>query len=728
MLASGSQDFKIRLWKFTTTTTTATATTATTTTTTTTTTTIASNILEEIEDDDDDEEDVLDKDEEDYEEHESRMEILWQSFDQNKDNEPKQRVTSVSLEALLLGHEGPVTAIQWYNPTYNHNHNNNNNNNNHDNNHSKDESPPLVLLSSSMDRSILLWSASEDDGIWTPISRVGSAGGILGGSIGSTLLGYVNVQIIMVPTTRNNSNNTHWLVGQAYGGALHMWRKDDLTTMTTTGTQQAATQHWKATPCVTGHFDGVTDLCWESTFGSYLLTVSGDQTCRLWAPVETADSTANNTTKKDAAESVWVEVARPQVHGYNLSAVTSLSCPSHRHWMVSGADEKELRILDAPMTTLRMLQAIQPAATSPAPGHEENDKENRDTLVTDSIDRVERAYIPSLGLSNKATAADGAEEDVQDAEDGNPQQQKTVTLPSERDLGALSLWLETRKMFGHNTELFCVTSTLEAKTASANHEPEDEFPILVASAAKARDVEAAAIRIWNPNSGECLQTLTGGHKSTVATLSFSPDGGKYLASSGKDRRLCLWKHRGGSTATDDQPLYVLAAAKDTAHKRIIWCVHFCPYDSSILASGSRDGNIKIWKVTEASDGVTVSMDQIFSFAPATLSPAKKPDAVTALAFAPLPLPQSKSALLALGFECGLMELWSIPTTPVDNSASELAPKLLHCFAPNLCHVATVSKLAWRPLRSDSNEKLVLASASADRGCRIFDIVPANLSL
>lgn len=604
MLASGSQDFKIRLWKFTTTTAQGTAISE---------AADAASQLENNENDDDEGNNAVE--EEDLEEHESRMEILW------KDSTDQPYQTSVSLEALLLGHEGPVTATQWY--------------------PSSSSSAEPILLSSSMDRSILLWSPSEDDGIWTPISRVGSAGGILGGSIGSTLLGYINVLI---------SPSSQWLIGHAYGGALHVWNK----------TNSQNPLQWKATPCVTGHFDGVTDLCWESTFGDYLLTVSGDQTCRLWAPVPTASA---------GEGPVWLELARPQVHGYDLSAVTSLSSSQHRHWIVSGADEKELRILDAPFTTVRVLQATQPSGTD-----KDGNKENV------AVERVERAYIPSLGLSNKATAADGAEEDVLDDVNEDNNKPKTVELPYERDLGALSLWLESRKMFGHNTELFCVTSTLEAKSAALQKGGDagaEEEALLVASTAKARDVDAAAIRIWNPHNGECLQTLSGGHKATVATLSFSPDGGRYLASSGKDRRLCLWKKQG-----EGEGLYALAAAKDSAHKRIIWSVHFCPFDSSLLASGSRDGNIKIWRLK---DGEALEMDTFFSFAPHTLNHVNKPDAATALSFAPLPVPGKEGhALLALGLECGLIELWLIPPT----SEGDLAPKLLHLFPHNLCHVAT----------------------------------------
>jgi hypothetical protein len=51
-------------------------------------------------------------------------------------------------------------------------------------------------------------------------------------------------------------------------------------------------------------------------------------------------------------------------------------------------------------------------------------------------------------------------------------------------------------------------------------------------------------------------------------------------------------------------------------------------------------------------------------------------------------------------------------------------------APFLCHIATVTKLAWRPFVTGNNDdesksskkvSLVLASSSMDHGCRIFEI-------
>ena len=641
-LASGSQDAKIRLWKFETTTITNPTDVVKT----------AEEFSRKVEDDDDANDDDDDEGEDDgaledkKEEGEARLEIYHESL-----------VTSVFLEALLIGHEERVTSVTWHpnpKPVYN---------------------QDLILISSSMDRTILIWSEHET-GIWTPISRVGSAGGILGGSIGSSLLGFLNTTIEPI--------NGDWLLGHGYGGALHFFsceqNHEEIANNTDmTIEERAALSPWRALPCVTGHFDGVTDLCWETASGDYLVTVSHDHTCRVWA--------STSTDKRDA----WIEIARPQVHGYNLSAITSLSTAEYPHLLVSGGDEKELRAFDATNAFIRLLKMT--SITSKA-------------NPQDAVERVERAYIPSLGLSNKATAADGAEEDTGGASESS------TKLPLERDLGAVSLWPEVRKLYGHSSELARLTSTVQAQTNGVC-EDSSLTELLVASSAKARDVETACIRIWDVKDNRCVQVLAGGHRSTVTALSFSPNG-KYLASSGKDRRLCLWERQAPSEDVTNTPVsFSLIAAVDSAHKRIVWGVHFCPFDSSMLASGSRDGSVKIWNLEKANQEQPTTMSQVFHFSPMTKASNGKAESVTALSFAPTRI--NGNALLALGLDNGIIELWTIPL----NGTVDQTPELVKCFEPMLCHISTVTKLAWRPKPSDG--RMVLASCSSDHGCRIFEI-------
>ena len=513
---------------------------------------------------------------------------------------------------------------------------------------------------------------------------VGNAGGILGGSVGSSLLGYLSASID--PCTGNT------LVGHAFGGAIHTWRLDDTELREQLASNdgsslstedRASLVHWRAKSCVTGHFGSVADLSWEASRGSYLLSVGRDQTCRLWTTVD----------------NVWLELGRPQVHGYDLASVVSLSTPDHPHLLVTGADEKEIRAFDAPRATLELLQ--QAAGITPWPD--------------DAVQRVERAYIPSLGLSNKATASEAAEEETPNEDDlaevsrENGHKNGNLCLPMERDLGAVSLWPEIRKLFGHNTELYCLTSTLTARTAPDFFATEKPSQILVSSACKARDVESAALRLWNVHQGTCHQVLSGGHKATVATMAFSPCG-TYLASSGKDRRLCLWKK---DSKTNQ---FQLAWAKESAHKRIIWSVHFCPWDPKCLVSGSRDGCLKIWQIQQDSDATGTVARAFSSFSP-SFALNGKPDAVTALSLRPTPL-KDGMALLAVGLESGRLEFWSIPT----RDSLDIKPSLL-CAAPlSVCHRAAISKLAWQPQRDgDDGVSIFLASSSLDHGVRIFKV-------
>ena len=96
------------------------------------------------------------------------------------------------------------------------------------------------------------------------------------------------------------------------------------------------------------------------------------------------------------------------------------------------------------------------------------------------------------------------------------------------------------------------------------------------------------IRLWDMETGECLQTLSG-HTNWVTNIAFSPDG-KILASCGGDRYIKLWDMTTGkSTYTLQQ------------HQGMLCSLHFSP-DGKLLASASNDCSVKIW---DADTGICV---------------------------------------------------------------------------------------------------------------------------
>ncbi len=219
-----------------------------------------------------------------------------------------------------------------------------------------------------------------------------------------------------------------------------------------------------------------------------------------------------------------------------------------------------------------------------------------------------------------------------------------------------------------------------------------------------------------------LYLLKNGHKSTVVSLSFSPSG-KFLASAGKDRRLCIWKR---NTDTKTMPVgFSLSAIVESAHKRIIWSVDFCPCNENILATGSRDGKLKIWRVSEEDEESSVAVKEICCFEPAYKGD-KKVVPITAIAFAPKTIKcnNEEHAILGVGLECGLIEVWAVP---IDSTLSGYCATLLHSMPLTNCHIDSIKKLAWQPLKpsdSDDTEQmnsfgLTLASCGIDHGLRIY---------
>jgi WD40 repeat protein len=78
--------------------------------------------------------------------------------------------------------------------------------------------------------------------------------------------------------------------------------------------------------------------------------------------------------------------------------------------------------------------------------------------------------------------------------------------------------------------------------------------------------------------------------------------------------------------------------------------------------------------------------------------------------------QDGSAVLAIGMESGNIELWAL-----GSNEDEASPcRLLVAVPSNLCHIADVKKIAFRP--HDVEEEIVFASCGMDNGVRIFSVL------
>lgn len=143
-----------------------------------------------------------------------------------------------SLESVLLGHDGWVYCVHW----------------------NKSENGVLQLLSSSIDKTLIIWQLNSDD-VWMEKIRVGEVGG--------NSLGFYGGKF---------SANGKSIMGHGYQGSFHIWHSvlenvnDGIETCT-----------WKPGTIVSGHFGDVRDIGWEPD-GQFLFSLSADQTTRIHAP------------------------------------------------------------------------------------------------------------------------------------------------------------------------------------------------------------------------------------------------------------------------------------------------------------------------------------------------------------------------------------------------------------------------------------------------------------
>ncbi len=254
---------------------------------------------------------------------------------------------SVTFDALLVGHDNWVTGVRWHPAA---------------SSQGQHVHQPAALLSSSADNSLILWTPTGTNpastthaafpafdatllssggarhargptnhilasSIWMPSERFGEVGG-------ASNLGFFGA--LWMPSSFSSSTAdprqpVSAVVAHGWGGSAHIW------TLSRPSASSSRVQ-WQVGDPVTGHFAAAKSVAWEPC-GDYLLSCSDDQTTRLHArPLQ------KFAQALDPRTATWHEVARPQSHGYDLHSVSWLD----RLNFVSAADEKVLRVFAAP--------------------------------------------------------------------------------------------------------------------------------------------------------------------------------------------------------------------------------------------------------------------------------------------------------------------------------------------------------------------------------------------
>ncbi|CEF65500.1 Elongator complex protein 2 [Strongyloides ratti] len=483
----------------------------------------------------------------------------------------------------------------------------------------------LAILTCSIDKFIMIWEPLDDRGVWLEEHRLGEIGGQAVGYYGATF-----------------GDNGDEVIANSYYGGLYCWKMNE-------------NEDWDSVIMPSGHSAPVTDVDWDPR-GNFVITCSNDQTTRIF-------SIYNNL--------VIGELSRPQMHGHNRTCLKVLSSDC----FISGGEEKIFRVFKAPTTFANSLANIL----------HKNPVELFDNYsnLTDY-----GAFVPSLGLSNKATNVSDEEMNVDD--DRNPvsnvndamssemaifssHPKNLTSLPTEDCLMQNTLWPEKFKLYGHGYEVFAIDSSPDKK--------------LIATACKASHLNFASVYIWDTETWKRKAELTC-HQLTVVGIKFSHSG-NYLLTCSRDRTWSIFKKE-NSDGTNWRLLARPEANSKNNHTRIIWYCDWAPNDQYFVTVG-RDKKFLIWKFE----------NEIVTFVKSYLHS----ESITAVAICPL-----DSSIIAIGLESGKVEVWKF----INND--------LECIISKKLHGKTVKRLRF-PISNKTalniqSTKPTLASVGDDHLLRI----------
>lgn len=469
---------------------------------------------------------------------------------------------SLTFEALLLGHEDWVYTLSW-----------------------RQDVEHLQLLSASADSSLALWEAETNSGIWVCTTRLGEISAQKGsttatGSTGGFWTG------LWSPTGEH-------IVCLGRTGSWRLWNYNK------------NLERWAQGIGISGHTKPVTDIAWAKD-GTYLLSAGSDQTTRLHAEW------------RRKGGSSWHELARPQIHGYDINCLDSIG----HDQFVSGGDEKLLRVFDEPRATAVLLQTLCGIRS----------------LIRKEM--PEAADIPVLGLSNKVIEQTGSEKhDISDVKDNQGLENSLMivsgnTFPatpiSEDRLSRHTLWPETEKLYGHGHEISAVACSNDGS--------------IVATACKASSIDHAVIRLYSTQKWREVKPSLTAHSLTVTCLRFSSDD-RYLLSVGRDRQWVVFE-----VEEPGSEVYHIKHKNSKGHSRTILAASWAPLQAGVVfATAGRDKVTRLWK--QKLDGIDCS---------ATLAASSPVTAVDIL-----PRYVNGSIIVASGTETGEVSVYILGTSTIE---------------------------------------------------------------
>ncbi|CDO96364.1 unnamed protein product [Kluyveromyces dobzhanskii CBS 2104] len=524
---------------------------------------------------------------------------------------------AINFEALIMGHDDWISSLQWH-------------------------KTKLQLLTSTADTAVMVWEPDTVSGIWICSSRLGEL----------------------------SSKGASTATGSSGGFWSCMWFEHDgrdfVLTNGKTGSWRIWTSSdgllWDQNLGITGATKSVTDIAWSNS-GEYLLSTSLDQTTRLFAEWK---YDAHGGKREPSS---WCEMARPQIHGYDMLCVEPISNTR----FVSGGDEKILRSFDEPKAVAQLLRKFS--------GIE----------IQSENELPESAALPALGLSNKATTDVDENESDDDPDARETAETKNISYelvdellhpPLEDQLQRHTLWPEIEKLYGHGYEISCIDVSPDRQ--------------LIATACKSNNAQHAVIRLFDAQNWNQLTQVLPFHNLTITKLRFSKDN-RYLLSVSRDRLWSLWERN------FENNQFSLISHKEKPHSRIIWDADWVPLSAgSAFITASRDKSLKLWRLSEEKESTSVELENSIKFTEAITSVSAHRDLF------------NEKVLIAVGFETGSIRILSYKScfSEVAEVNWEITP------------ADKINRLRWSNLVQSG--KVLLGVGSADTSTRIYSMEVSSI--